>query len=172
MTDQLEISFNKLNNHLEDMTKQYRLLLDCIRKEKDLLILTDIEKLNENNLIKEQLLFKIKNLDQIRINYAINFAQIIGASTEQVRLLELAQKVGGQFGDKLRLHHSTLELIIKRMADINKSNEKYAESALKNVSMAMESFKDKLVGPQKTYNKKGKYSPKHDRSGHLASKEA
>ena len=30
--------FDKLVKNLEDLTKQYRLLLDCVRKEKDLLI--------------------------------------------------------------------------------------------------------------------------------------
>ena len=37
--------FEKLVNNLEEMTKHYRTLLDSVRKEKELLIKTDIEKL-------------------------------------------------------------------------------------------------------------------------------
>ena len=53
----MEVSTAKLVNNLEDLIKQYRLLLDVVRKEKDLLIAADIEKLNENNQSKEALIF-------------------------------------------------------------------------------------------------------------------
>lgn len=167
----IDKSFEKLSTHLDELTKQYRLLLDVVRKEKDLLILADIEKLNENNLNKEQLLFKIKSLDGLRLNYATELAMALGLDTQKIRLLEMAQKIGGPRADKLRTFHSALEMIIKRLTELNQSNAQYAESALKTVNNAMSSFKETLMG-QKTYQNKGKYQQGHETSGHLVRKEA
>ncbi len=167
----IEKSFEKLSLHLEELTKHYRQLLDIVRKEKDLLILTDVEKLNENNQLKEQLIFKIKSLDGLRINYSTELSMALGLDMQKIRLLEIAQKMGGPRADKLRTFHSALEMIIKRLTDLNQSNAKYAESALKNVNSAMNSFKETLMG-QKTYQNKGKYQQGHETSGHLVRKEA
>ncbi len=164
--------FEKLVNNLEDLTKLYRTLLDAVRKEKELLIKTDIEKLNENNLLKEQTLFKIRSLDGLRLNYATELAQVVGADHKEPRLIDIAQKIGGTESDRLRSIHSTLELISKRLIEINKENALYAESALKNVGAAMQNIKDTFMGNQKTYQKKGTYQQGYDKAGHLVSKEA
>ena len=164
--------FEKLTTNLDEMTKQYRILLDSVRKEKDLLIKTDINKLNENTLLKEQTLMKIKSLDSLRLIHATELAQVIGADHREPRLLEMAQKIGGLEGDRLRTIHSMLEIITKRLVEINKENAIYAESALKNVNAAMENIKDTFMGNQKTYQKKGTYQPGYDKAGHLVSREA
>lgn len=163
--------FENLVNNLEEMTKQYRLLLDCVRKEKELLIQSNIEKLNESNILKEQILSNIKNIDMQRVICAGELAEAVGANQDEPRLLEIAQKIGGTEGDRLRTLHSTLELLIKRLVEINKTNATYAESALNVVSSAMENIKESLMG-QKTYQKKGNYQQGYDKSGHLVSREA
>ncbi len=164
-------SFEKLIGNLEEITKQYRLLLDCVRKEKEYLIQSNNEKLNESNALKEQILSKIKTVENARLDSASDLAQILGADHEAPRLLELAQKIGGAEADRLRSIHSTLELLIKRLVDINRDNAVYAESALNIVNSAMDNIKESLMG-QKTYQKKGKYEQGYDKSGHLVSKEA
>ena len=167
-----QILFTKLVGNLEDLTKQYRLLLDCVRKEKEFLVQTRTDKLNENNSSKETILFKIRALDGLRLNYAVELAQLTGAEAVSPRLLEIAQKMGGVEGDRLRSIHSTLEILTKRLVEINKENATYAESALRNVGSAMENIKEALMGGQKTYQKKGAYEKSFDKAGHLVSKEA
>lgn len=164
-------SFDKLITNLEEITKQYRLLLDCVRKEKEFLVQSDIDKLNESNNVKDQILAKIRSIENQRIISAGELASHVGANTEEPRLLEIAQKIGGQEGDRLRTIHSTLELLIKRLVDINKDNAVYAETALIVVNSAMDNIKESLMG-QKTYQKKGSYQQGYDKSGHLVSKEA
>jgi hypothetical protein len=164
--------FEKLVHNLEDMTKLYRTLLDTVRKEKELLIKTDVEKLNSNNLLKEQTLSKIKSLEALRLNYASELAKLVGADHREPRLLQMSQKMGGVEGDRLRSLHSSLEMITKRVIEINKENAIYAESALKNVDAAMSNIKETFMGSQKTYQKKGTYQPGYDKSGHLISREA
>jgi hypothetical protein len=164
-------SFEKLVNSLDEMTKQYRLLLECIRKEKELLINSDIETLNESNVVKEKILTQIKNTETQRVNCAKELAQVTGANTTEPRLLDLAQKVGGMEGDKLRSMHSVLELLTKNVVEFNQENSTYAESALITVNSAMNNIKESLMG-QKTYQKKGAYQQGYDKLGHLVRKEA
>ena len=164
-------AFENLTQNLDEIVKQYRLLLDSVRKEKEFLIQGDLEKLNENNITKEQFISKIKSLDEMRSMLASELAQAVGAQTQEPRLLEIAQKMGGAEGDRLRTIHSTLELIIKRLMDLNRDNAIYAESALKTVHSALDNIKDALSGP-KNYQKKGSYQKAQDQSGHLISKEA
>ena len=163
--------FEKLVSNLEDLTKQYRMLLDCVRKEKDYLLQSDIPSLTENNAIKEQILMRIRSLDGLRINYATELAGIVGADIAHPRLLEIAQRMGGAEADRLRTIHSTLELITNRLVQLNKENAKYAESGLQAVSSAMDNIKETLMG-KPTYQKKGGYQKGPEKSGHFVSKEA
>lgn len=164
-------SFEKLVNNLEEMLSQYRLLLDCVRAEKDLLIQSNIEKLNENNKIKEELLSTIKNTESLRILAVKEISQIVGINSVEPRLLEISQKLGGREGEKLKLIHSMLELLTKQLVQMNKDNATYAESALGTVNSAMQNIKEFFMG-QKTYQKKGNYQLGFDKSGHFVSKEA
>lgn len=164
-------AFEKLVNNLEDLTKQYRNLLDCVRKEKEYLVQSDVKKLADNNVIKEQTLMKIRSLDGLRVNYAIELAQVLGADVAHPRLLEIAQKIGGAEADRLRTIHSTLEIITNRLVQLNKENAQYANSGLKAVGSAMDNLKETLMG-KSTYQKKGGYQAGPEKSGHFVSKEA
>jgi len=165
-----KLAYEKMIANLDDMLKNYRQLLDLVRKEKDLLITSNIDQLNENNNTKEQVIIKIKALDATRINYASELAHFVQADTAQPRLLEIAQKMGGAEGEKLRTMHAALEMVIKRLSEINKGNVIFAESALKTVNSALENFKEALT-PQKTYQQKGKYK-QGTQTGHMVKREA
>lgn len=165
-----KLAYEKMIANLDDMLKNYRQLLDLVRKEKDLLITSNIDQLNENNNTKEQVIIKIKALDATRINYASELAHFAQADTAQPRLLEIAQKMGGAEGEKLRTMHAALEMVIKRLSEINKGNVIFAESALKTVNSALENFKEALT-PQKTYQQKGKYK-QGTQTGHMVKREA
>lgn len=167
-----KLAYEKMIANLDDMLKYYRQLLDLVRKEKDLLITSNIDHLNENNNTKEQVIIKIKALDATRMTYAIELADAVGADSAQPRLLEIAQKMGGAEGEKLRTMHAALEMVIKRLSEINKNNVVFAETALQTVNAALENFKDTLIGPQKTYQQKGKYKQSSDTAGHLVTRKA
>jgi flagellar biosynthesis/type III secretory pathway chaperone len=161
----------KLISNLEELTKNYRQLLDLVRKEKQLLIDAKTDFINDSNLQKEILLNKIQELDALRINYASEVAEKLNISKSDVRLLNIANHLGGSYGDKLRSQHAALEMLLKRVSEINKDNATYAEAAVQTVGKALESIRETLMG-QKTYQNKGKYQQGADKSGHLVSKEA
>lgn len=162
--------FEALADNLDSQVKVYRALLEVVRKERDVLVAAQIEQLNENNKAKEAILIKVRSLDVARIKYARDLAQAVGADVEQPRLLEIASKLNLQDGDRLRIFHSTLELIIKRLSEINKGNEDLVKAALQNVTGAIDSIKGTLQA-KPTYGKKGALITSPQNGEHLVSKD-
>ena len=120
----VERAFHKLEANLEELTKIYRSLLDIVRKEKDILIRADRDQLDESNKQKEEILFKLRAQDSLRARYAMDLATMVGADVENPRLLELAQKLAGTpAADRLRTQHAALDILIKRITEINRDNE-------------------------------------------------
>lgn len=165
-----EAAYRKLATNLDDMTKAYRALLDLVRKEKDFLLQSEIDKLRENNVAKESTLGKLKALDGARERYAKDLANLVGSDVENPRLLDIAQKINGAQGDQLRNIHATLELLVRRATEINQENERYAQTALKSLDGAMGNIKETLVG-KTTYERKGKMNSGPDKAGNFVSKE-
>ncbi|MBC7457735.1 MAG: flagellar protein FlgN [Bdellovibrionaceae bacterium] len=161
----------RLISNLEELTKNYRQLLELVRKEKQLLVDAKTDLINESNLQKEILLNKIQELDAHRMTYAKEVAAKLNIAQTEIRLLNIANHLGGAQGDKLRSQHAALEMLLKRLSEINKDNSTYVEAAVKTVGKALESIRETLMG-QKTYQNKGKYLQGADKSGHLVSKEA
>lgn len=167
----IEVSYAKLVSNLEDFTKLYRTLLDLLRKEKEHLIASNLEALDESNKTKEALIYKLRAQDTARERYARELANLIGADVKSPRLLELAQRLAGPAGDRLRAIHATLEILIRRVGEINKENETYTQSALSVLNGAMGEVKDTLA-PKKTYGNQGKMAHGPEKAGNFVSKEA
>lgn len=166
----VERAYLKLSQNLEDLIHLYRQLLNMVRHEKELLISADADELSSLSLQKEQTLQKIRLSDTLRQKHAQELAVLIKAESENPRLLELAQKLDGAFGDRLRQQHSTLDLVIKRVVEINKENEEYAKQALNQLDGALGNIKETLAG-KKTYGQQGKMRMGPEHSGHFVKKE-
>ncbi len=169
-----EKSYQKLILNLDELTKLYRSLLDVIRKEKEILVEANIQKLDESNKTKEAILHKIRSQDSARERYAQEFAQTLGLAGQEAlhpRLLELAKKVQGPAADRLRSIHAMLEILVKRSSDLNRENEEYTQAALKNLNGALNNIKDTLGG-KKTYSRQGTMAAAGpDKAGNFVSKE-
>ena len=166
----VERSYLKLKSNLEDLTKLYRTLLDTVRKEKEIYIKADLKQLHEINQTKEALLMKIKMVDTLRTKHAQELAVQIGADVENTRLLDIAKYLQGEAADRLRGLHAALDLLLKRLTEINKENEEYAQKALSTLTGAMTNIKDTLSG-KKTYEKKGQMKQGPDQAGNFVRKE-
>lgn len=160
-----------LVTNLEELTTLYRQLLEVVRKERDLLISADLRGLDENNALKDTLIMKVRLADQLRLKRAEEAAASVGADRQSPRLLEIARLLGGPEADRLRVLHGALETLLRRIADLNKGNEEYANSALKTLSGAMNEIKGTLSG-KKTYERKGNYKLGPETTGNFVSKEA
>lgn len=177
MNQELTQNFNKLTDNLEDQVKIYRHLLEIVRKEKDILVSANLDELNENNRAKEAMLLKLRGLETHRLRLAadvcisLNSQQGVSLDVEAPRLLEMANYLPSEQGDRLRNLHSVLSLLLKRVQEYNKQNEGLVSSALENITGAMKAIRDTLQD-KPTYEKKGEKKNKGTPSGQLVSREA
>ncbi len=164
MTDQLV-------SVLEEQIKVYRHLLEVVRKEKEILVSANLDELNENNRTKEAMLIKVRTLETQRLTLANEAYQALGLEGgESARLMEIARHMDNERADKLRNIHSVLDLLLRRVQEYNRQNETLVNSALQNITGAMNAIKGTLE-EKATYQKKGEVEG-HTSSGQLVSREA
>lgn len=166
--EQLNLS---LENVLEDLIKVYRNLLETVRNEKEILIGSNLDELTENNRAKEAMLVRIRSLEETRIQVAADLCEALGLSRENPRLLDIARHLGGVEGDRMHNMHSVLELLLKRVQELNKQNEGLVESALSHITGAMKAIRETLK-EKPTYQRKGEVAAAPAQSGQLVSREA
>jgi hypothetical protein len=162
--------YTYLLDTLESLVKVYRTVLDVVRREKDILVSAKLDDLHENNKAKEALLLRVRSLETSRTKQARDLAQIVGADVEQPRLLEIASKMNAIQSDKLRNLHSVLDLLVRRVSEVNKQNEELVQAALKNISGAMDAIRDTLQ-EKPAYGRKGKMATAVKAGGNLVRKE-
>lgn len=168
MAETLEI-YNRLIRVLEEQVKVYRAMLDLVRREKTVLVDAKIEPLNELNKSKEAMVTKLKTLDRTREKVARDLGFKMGLVTESPRLIELSEKLDLPYSTRLRSIHSTLELLVKRISELNKVNEELVKATLKTINGALDAVKD-TIEPRKTYAPGGEIK-KNEVSGAFVSKE-
>jgi hypothetical protein len=159
-----------LEQSLEGLIKIYRLLLNVVRKEKEILIATQLEELSQNNKTKEITLMKAREAEEARRKIAFQLAEIEGLDPKATRLLDLARHFGGETGDRFRKLHSVLELLMRRVREHNQYNESLVQSALNTITGAMDNLRDNITGT-KTYKKSGTVKNDPAESGQLVRKQ-
>jgi flagellar biosynthesis/type III secretory pathway chaperone len=162
----------KLIDSLEGLLSLYNILFDHLKRERELLIASDIENLVSSNATKEALLKKIALRNEIREQAAQSLAQQMGLKSTVPRLLELAEKsTDVELAAELKRYHQILNLTIERVTELNRENDVFTQSALRSLKRALVNVKDTLTG-KKTYEKKGKMNEGPLQAGNFVSKEA
>ena len=159
-----------LEQSLEGLVKVYRLLLNVVRREKEILISTNLEELTQNNKTKEATLMKARESEELRRQIAYQLAELEGLDPQSTRLLDFARHFGGTSGDRLRKLHSVLDLLMKRVREHNLYNETLVHTALNTITGAMDNLRDS-IGGGKTYKKSGTVKNTPAESGQLVRKE-
>ena len=166
-----ESLYAELNNNLENLVKVYRSLLETVRREKEILVASKLDELNENNKAKDAILVRIRSIENARMKCARDLAAHVGADVEQPRLLDIANNAVTEWQDRLRNAHSVLELLIRRVGEVNKQNEELVQSALATITGAMDEIRDGLK-PKTTYARQGQIATAKTEGGNLVRKEA
>ncbi|MBK9294366.1 MAG: flagellar export chaperone FlgN [Oligoflexia bacterium] len=122
------------------------------------------------NRAKEAFILKIKALEKIRERYARDLANKVNAPHETPRLLEIAVQMQDPEASKLRAIHATLDLLIKRIKEINADNQELVRSSLQMVNGALGAIRETLQ-PKPTYAPSGDIKKKEVESGHFVSKD-
>lgn len=167
----LEPLYSELFTNLEHLVKVYRSLLDTVRREKEILVASKLEELNENNKSKDAILLRTRSLETARLKCSRDLAAAIGADVESPRLLDIANKSDLQWQDRLRNMHSVLELLVRRVSEVNRQNEELVQAALSTITGAMNEIRDGLK-PKATYGQQGQIAEGKATGGNLVRKEA
>lgn len=162
--------FVQLCSNLEGIIKKYRVLLDLLRKEKDFIITSNIEKLSRSNIFKDTLLLEIKELEEKRGGICAQFAEIVGIKNDNIKLKDFNFYLQSDQSERLRDYHSVLDLLLKRIKEINKVNEKLIRSALNTLNGAISSIK-KEFQTRPIYKKEGNLKDPSTQTGSFVSKE-
>lgn len=171
MNQQITQSQSDLLQTIEEQVRLYRALLDTVRREREILVSSQLDDLNDNNRAKEAILLKLQLLEETRLKLASEVARGLNLDPSAPRLLELARHCGGEMGDRLRNFHSVLELLLKRVQELNKENEILVQAALQHITGAMKSVRETLQ-EKPTYQRKGEVSSTGAPTGQLVSREA
>lgn len=163
-------SYNGLTECLDNLVKVYRSLLEIVRREKDILTSSKLDELTENNKAKDAMLVRIRSLENSRMKLARDLATHVGSDPEAPRLLDIATRIEHVSADKLRSLHSVLDLLVRRVSEVNKQNEELVQSALSNITGAMEAIRDTLTD-KPTYGQKGAMSSIKNEGGSIVRKE-
>lgn len=171
MNEDFQKNYSQLTDILNQEVKVYRSLLDIVRREREILVSTDLDDLSENNKAKEALLIRLRSLENQRIFSATEVTKALNLDPENPRLLEIAVAMDNEDGEKLRSLHSVLDLLLKRIHELNKNNESLVNSALNNITGALKAIKNTL-DENPTYKKKNVKVEGKAQSGQLVSREA
>lgn len=162
--------YDNLMDCLDSLVKVYRSLLEIVRREKEILVSSKLDDLTENNKAKDAMLVRIRSLENTRMRCARDLAQVVNGDVEAPRLLDIAVRMETTRGDKLRNMHSVLDLLVRRVAEVNKQNEDLVKAALSTITGAMEAIRDTLQ-EKPTYARKGAMAAGQNQGGSLVRKQ-
>ena len=165
-------AYKDLISALDKLVTVYRHLLDVVRRENEVLVAIEMEKVVEINEAKEKLVLKIRQLDASWQAAADELAKKLNMSDSKPTLLDLSAQFQGDESQKLQQLHSVLNMLVNRIAEINKKNGELVKSALSHITGAMDSITGTL-NENPTYKKSGGMDPvNNDAQGRLVSREA
>lgn len=165
-------AYKELVKSLDQLVTVYRHLLDMVRKENEVLIAAQMSEVPVINEAKEKLVLKVKQLDHRWQLSAEELAQSMKLNTKKPTLLELASHFSGEQKTKLERLHSVLNMLVNRIAELNKKNRVLVDSILSHITGAMDSITSDL-NENPTYRNSGNMEAENkDAQGRLVSREA
>lgn len=165
-------AYVRLVKSLDQLVTVYRHLLETVRKENDILVAADMEKVPVINQSKEKMILKVRQLDDEWMASAKEIAKKMKMTNIEPTLLELASVFSGEESKKLEQLHSVLNVLVQRIVEINKKNEILVQSALSHITGAMSSITETLNENPTYKNSGGMEEVNKDASGRLVQREA
>lgn len=162
---------DELINSLDQLVTVYRHLLDIVRRENEVLVAADLKKMEELNTAKEKLVLKVRELDNQWQTSASQLARQLKMRVIQPTLRELSAEFSGERSQKMEQLHSVLNMLVKRISELNKRNESLVQSALAHITGAMDSITETL-NENPIYGNKGHMDEENkDAQGRLVQRE-
>lgn len=145
---QLNGLLTELSGLLEQETELYQELLAAIDKEKRAVIATDLEKLNETTKVKENLLLKLRILEEQRSHLLRKLADLLGQPEETLSLKNLSRMVEAPHASRLKRCRTKLLSVITKIQAANGQNRALFSHSLELVKSSMNLLNNLMIaGP-------------------------
>ena len=151
---------NKLLGLLEEETKLYGLLLLTLQQEKKAVVGSKLEKLNEAGKEKENLLLKIRILEEQRVKIMEALAAELGCSSKELTLIALSQSVGKPYSDQFKKCRSNLLSLTQSIKEINRANAAMFNYSVELVKSSLDLL-DNIIVSNPVYYRTGKIQTGH-----------
>ncbi len=119
----MEHLLDKLLGSLEHATELYRSLFRVVQNEKDAVVGLNLQKLNEACKAKDNLLLKLRILEERREQLMDRVAAELGRSAQGLTLTELSQLVDEPHAHRLRDRSTDLLALIHTLQDATRQNK-------------------------------------------------
>ncbi|MEA3279143.1 MAG: flagellar protein FlgN [Thermodesulfobacteriota bacterium] len=151
----MDLLLNKFLGLLEDITVLYRSLLSVFKKEKMAVLDSDLESLNEAGKEKENIILKIRILEEQRINMLKRIADFLNRPSQFLTLTELSQLLAEPYSTRFKECSSDLLALSQSIKDANQSNKTLLMHSLEFVRSSF-SLLDNLIAPNYVYYRSGR----------------
>lgn len=140
---------------LEDQKRLYGSLLEVLQAEKAAALCSHLDSLNQAVKEKENVLLKIRILEEQRINMLGQVAEALGLPTVQVTLRHLAQRLDEPFAEQVQACRSSLLSLTQSIQELNNSNRKLFTRSLELIKGSI-NLLGSLRAPAPVYAPTGK----------------
>ena len=134
---QLNGLLNELSGLLEQETEFYQALLAAIDNEKQAVIAANLEKLIETTKAKENLLLKLRILDEQRSHLLRKLSDLLGQPEETLSLKNLSQMVAAPYASRLKRCRTKMLSLIGKIQAANSQNRALFSHSLELVKGSM-----------------------------------
>ncbi len=174
MTNSREQNLDSIYQLLQRQLGLHRRLWECVRAEKECLVLADVKKLQDTTLSKESLIESIRVQEQERLHLVGALASQLRRPVRELILSELIITVQGfdlKRADQLRSVLQALQVLVARIQEQNRYNSELVQRTIVNIEQMKRNVLGEAAPKSSTYNVMGQKSQNAAHS-RLLSKEA
>ena len=151
----MDLMLDNLLELLEAQTGLYRQLLRAIETETDAAVASDLESLSEASKIKENLLLKIRILEEQRIRVTGDIAAALACPLQGLTLTRIARMIPDPLSGRLSDCRRTLSEVIGCIQTANRHNKALMLHSLEFVRGTLHLLGD-LMTPSPVYYSSGR----------------
>jgi len=145
----------KIIGLIEDQKHQYGMLLTVLQDEKKATMSTCLDALNRAVKEKENVLLKIRILEEQRLNMLDQVAKTLGEPADQLTLERLAQRIPEPHAGRVHACRSSLMSLTQSIQELNNSNRQLFRRSLKLIKGSI-NLLGSLRSPAPVYCQTGK----------------
>ena len=151
----VNLLLEKLISLLNEESSFYRTLLAFLHEERKAIVHSQLEKLIKCTKEKENLILKIRVLEEQRINYLENLGDELEAPVQTLSLTDLAQIVNEPYATQLTGCATRLNALIQSIQEINQSHRALVSQSLDLIRGSLTLLND-LISHNAIYYQTGK----------------